>query len=213
LSIERERAWYRDVMAGRLGGVVWGEDGDAALTGPADAEAWVREREAAAAFTATAAGYPWPEMRLSLSRLLAAHRASVGHVAYSWGAKPSGALLPGMLHRADCSGYVGWLLYRATGGQTDWTGRGTWHLRRFLEAGGYKASSPALAGLEDGALRVAVTVSVPGFPVGHVALVYQGETLECAGGGRGVCSRPWVPDGWQRRARVFVLARANALGP
>jgi hypothetical protein len=40
--------------------------------------------------------------------------------------------------------------------------------------------------------------------IGHVALLYNGQTIE-SHGGLGPDSRPWTGTGWQARTHVYVL--------
>jgi cell wall-associated NlpC family hydrolase len=107
---------------------------------------------------------------------------------YGLGAKaPSLGCDTHEIEAIDCSGFVRFALYRASGvtlpdgsvNQHDW-----------VDAQGFKRSSVAAAALEDGVLRIAFLSPADGGGVGHVMLVLNGYTLE-SHGHKGVDRRPW----------------------
>ena len=101
----------------------------------------------------------------------------------------------------DCSGYVRWLLFRATGDELvipdGSVNQGDW-----ADAVGLKESEPAACLRTDGALRLAQWRNPGG--VGHIALVHNGHTME-SHGGAGPARRVWGNTGWQASSRVWVL--------
>lgn len=151
-------------------------------------------------------GFAWPTLAIDRSRLLTGYQACVKRgVRYRLGAKPLAG--DGTFLRSDCSGFVGWLLYFATGGTVDLCGLGTYHQSEWFRQAALKVSTVEAGRLDDGAVRVAVMLASPsrGRFVGHIAIIYQGVTLECYGG-VGVGSRAWTGQGWQRHATVYVLS-------
>jgi hypothetical protein len=130
------------------------------------------------------------------------------------GKAPSRSARPGRgagnFTHLDCSGFVGWILANAAD-FAPFLWLGSVEQREWIEARtkpGFKPSSTSACRNEDGALRIAFLRPNPRRPIGHVALVLDGSTLECCGS-EGVCRRPWGRESWMNDAaslRVYVLS-------
>lgn len=126
--------------------------------------------------------YPWPHVDLDIPLMLTlSERTCQPGNQYRLGGKaPSlkadSATIAGI--GIDCSGYVRWILHRATGddlvipdgsvNQADW-----------CREVGLKSSTVGLCGESDGAVRLAQWSNPGG--VGHIALVHNGQTIESHG--------------------------------
>jgi len=126
-------------------------------------------------------------MALDFKKLRARFGVCKGRVKYRLGAKPSFNDQPGHdFFKSDCSGFVRWLLFEATGGLVK-LDEGSWHQRAWCDNHGFKLTDYILnASVKDGRLRIAF-ISPPN---GHVWLVLDGKTYECYSG-KGVGSRSW----------------------
>lgn len=136
--------------------------------------------------------------KVSLALLEAVHRNMAGRVRYGMGCKaPALDCDSHEITRIDCSGYVRYVLARATS-QRLILPDGSWEQRAWCETRlrqlaryadvAYAKEDPSrlfIAFIEPGAIG-------PG-KAGHVWLVLAGRTLESYGG-VGVGSRPW--DAW-----------------
>ncbi len=129
-------------------------------------------------------------------------------VIYGLGAKvtPPGAKPGSGFTKVDCSGFVREALRRATnlGGkfrdgsvvQHDW-----FRARDFEQV----ALNDWAA--KDGRVRIAFLRPADSpHKIGHVVLLHNGMTLE-SHGGVGPDVRPWTRQGWQGKAKVYVLSR------
>lgn len=108
--------------------------------------------------------------------------------------------------RVDCSGYVRWLLFRATGNLFD-IKDGSWIQHDYIRNLGFKASSVEAANLKDGALRIAFLApgALSNGSAGHVALILNDQTME-SHSGTGPDSRAWdAGRRWMRLSQVYVL--------
>jgi hypothetical protein len=149
----------------------------------------------------------YPTLPVVIPKVLTLHkRALQANVPYKWGGKAACLTAPEALRGIDCSGYVGWLLAKGSGCQlTGLTGIGTFHLAARMRGYGLKRSSVESGALQDGILRVAVTLTSGDWnQAGHTALIYNGRTLE-SHGSAGVNSRFWHGGGWQRFAIVWCV--------
>jgi cell wall-associated NlpC family hydrolase len=104
----------------------------------------------------------------------------------------------------DCSGYVRWLLHKATRGAVT-IPDGSYIQHDYIEAQGYKHSSVEAGKLHDGCVRVAFLAPRDG-RAGHVAIIYQGETIE-SHGGTGPDRREWTGARWQGLCTVYALTK------
>lgn len=131
----------------------------------------------------------WNHIRIDRLRLIGSMKACFGAVKYQMGAKPR---LHGMplddFTRADCSGFVRWLVHRASYGKTTLP-MGSWYQRRWCQGHDLKLTDYAHCGLGDNRLRIAFFNPRPGRS-GHVWLVINGQTIECYGR-HGVGRREW----------------------
>lgn len=101
----------------------------------------------------------------------------------------------------DCSGYVRWLLHRATHDSLV-IPDGSVNQGEYIENMGFKRSTVEACKREDGVLRIAQYHPQSG--VGHICLVINGTTIE-SHGGTGPDSRPWTGEGWQGVCTVWCL--------
>lgn len=106
----------------------------------------------------------------------------------------------------DCSGYVRWILHRATGDelvipdgsvqQADWA-----------QEIGLKRSTVEAGLLLDGVVRLAqLSPSASRSGVGHIVLILNGQTIE-SHGSAGPNRRPWTGEGYQALCSVWALTR------
>lgn len=108
-------------------------------------------------------------------------------IKYSLGAKPRMGAIPGTgFRRADCSGYVRWLL---NGCSNVTPPDGSWYQREWCRIKGFAKCSYKDAALLDSKLRIAFIVPQDG-KIGHVWLVINGLTIESYGG-FGAGRRKW----------------------
>lgn len=129
---------------------------------------------------------------LDIDLLYRCHENAMKHnPGYSLGGKPpSLSAHANQLEGIDCSGYVRWLLYRATDGRVQMPD-GSWFQEQWCQGGGFKKTSYLLHGkLRDNRLRIAF-IRASGKKVGHVWLIHNGRTIESYGG-KGPGSRWWL---------------------
>lgn len=106
----------------------------------------------------------------------------------------------------DCSGYVRWILHRATGDELV-IPDGSVQQAEWADSVGLKRSTVEACALLDGVVRMAQlppTASRSG--VGHITLILDGQTIESRGGA-GPDRRPWTGEGWQALVNVWGLTR------
>jgi hypothetical protein len=113
-----------------------------------------------------------------------------GHIKYHLGSKPALTAKPEDITQSDCSGFVRYLMYNATGGSLDiGGGGGTWWENKWCQDQHLEEVAYADAANIDGRLRIAFIHGGKG-KIGHVWLIYCGQTIECHGG-KGADRRPW----------------------
>ena len=149
--------------------------------------------------------FPWPtiSVNIDLLKLLSDRTVRPGN-QYEFGGKVSLGADSSLvaLVGIDCSGYVRWLVHRATDeAVTMPDGSAIQH--EWVREAGFKESDVASACLLDGALRIAF-LAPQGGKAGHVALIRNGLTFE-SNGGDGPNRRAWNGKGWQAKTRVYVL--------
>lgn len=152
------------------------------------------------------ANFAWPVMQLDLALLAQIHEAAdIEGNQYKLGGKIVLSVSPedAIGRSVDCSGWVRFLLYHASGKQLIFPD-GSVVQHDWIKEVGFKKSSVDSARMRDGALRVAFLTPAAGGGVGHVALVRNGFTLE-SHGGTGPDSRPWNGKFWQASCHVYVL--------
>jgi hypothetical protein len=153
--------------------------------------------------------FAFPTLELDLGVLQRIHRRCVvSGNQYGFGSKvdisDSSDEVAG--EDVDCSGYVRWLLYRATGNKFD-IKDGSWIQHDYIKDLGFKQSTIQAANLKDGALRIAFLAPKALGPkaAGHVALILNDRTME-SHSGTGPDSRDWDTDKrWMSLCRVYVL--------
>lgn len=150
--------------------------------------------------------FPWPSLPIDVAKLVKAlgdcQRAKV---KYGLGSKaPTMTAVPGKDFKAiDCSGFVRWALYQATGNRFV-LADGSVQQHEAIASAGFKRSAPEALLAKDGAVRIMFLSQKDGGGVGHVALVYNGTTFE-SHGGVGPDSRLVNLAGWMRNTEVYVL--------
>ena len=113
-----------------------------------------------------------------------------GHIKYSLGSKPALSADPSAIKSSDCSGFVRYLLYHASGMTLDIDPRGgTYWQNEWCKEHKLDAVDYSTAALGDGWLRIAFIHGGTG-KIGHVWLILGGQTIECHGG-VGPDRRPW----------------------
>lgn len=153
------------------------------------------------------AGYGWPTLDIEIPLLLLLHnRALAPGNQYKLGGKVNPDADSSEVRAAyvDCSGYVRWLLHRATDGQFEPLDGSFIQHDRVKEIG-FKKSSVANGLLKDDVLRIAFLPPGKIGKIGHVALIYNGKTLE-SHGGTGPDTRIWnTSSKWMANSTVYVL--------
>jgi len=113
------------------------------------------------------------------------------HHAYRMGAKPPLGSRPEQWTKADCSGYLRWLLYGCTNPALKLP-EGSVQQHLWCESHALKPTAPDYAtnaGLMDDRLRIAF-IEPKGQKAGHVWLVINGMTIESRSG-KGPSRRLW----------------------
>lgn len=158
---------------------------------------------------APSASFAFPTLDIDLAVLKRIHnRCVVSGNQYGFGDKVdiSAASDEVAGEDVDCSGYVRWLLYRATGNKFD-IKDGSWIQHDYVRDLGFKTSTIQAANLKDGALRIAFLAPGALGPKrpGHVALILDDRTME-SHSGTGPNSREWEPSRrWMALSKVYVL--------
>lgn len=103
--------------------------------------------------------------------------------------------------RVDCSGAVREMIWLMSGWDI---GDGSVQQHEKVRASKFKVSSVPSALANDNIMRIAFLSPANGGGVGHVALIFNGKTLE-SHGGLGPDRRTWTGAGWQGKTQVYVL--------
>lgn len=139
--------------------------------------------------------------------LLQACVTSNPRVTYGLGAKiPSDASAPGRdFRKVDCSGFVRSAIRRSTDPKVKFPD-GSVVQHDWVKAQGFPRGTVDDGKLMDGKIRIAF-LSPQDSPsrIGHVVLIRNGRTAE-SHSGVGPNSRAFDGTGWQRKARVYLLA-------
>jgi hypothetical protein len=141
---------------------------------------------------------------------LDACRAASPPVGYGLGAKvPFYGAVPGRdFQRVDCSGFVREAIRRASNRLVPFPD-GSVVQHDWVRARGFPKGTVADGTLSDGVLRIAfLRPQDASSRIGHVALLFDGYTLE-SHGGVGPDARQWNGTGWQAKATVYVLDPAQ----
>jgi len=152
---------------------------------------------------------------VDISLLKELHEKCAGRVRYKLGAKASLSAQSSDITHIDCSGYVRWILARASR-QTLLLPDGSqnqreWVVRQAADGEGWKAlqrySDVQYAAQDPSRLFVAFLWPNPGkaWPR-HVWLVHKGRTIESAGGGmKGVGSQDWRAYAAHKNVQCFEI--------
>lgn len=149
-------------------------------------------------------GFPYKSIDCAPAKLVALTKSLMdAGVTYELGAKVSPlSLQAGEFKSVDCSGFVRWAIYHASGvllpdgsaNQHDW-----------FASQGFKQSTLDAGTLNDNAVRIAFLTAADGGGTGHVVLITGGKTLE-SHGGHGPDMRVWDPShGWMSKCTVWVV--------
>ena len=145
-----------------------------------------------------------------------------GHVKYAVGTdKQTGKLLgkaalgatPQSIKALDCSGFVRYLIYQATDGQTTMSD-GSHYQRKWCEKQLLTVQEYGKTAYRaDSKLRIAfLSADPPSQSYGHVWLIYNGKTLESYSSGKGPGRRPWSTAVLANNVNAcFVLASVYSL--
>jgi hypothetical protein len=136
---------------------------------------------------------------------------STPRVHYGLGVKiPSDASQPGDpsppgFVAVDCSGFVRAAIRRSTHPQLTAFPDGSVVQHDWVDAHGFAAGAPDDGTLRDGRVRIAfLPPTASPDNIGHVVLIYNGETLE-SHGGVGPDRRVWTTLPWRTRTAVYRL--------
>lgn len=132
-----------------------------------------------------------------------------GHVSYKFGSKPLLTKEPSEVTSADCSGFVRYLLYRASDMQIK-IPAGSWNQEDWCKKTGLPKVEYSTAANNDGWLRIAYLPKKNGHPR-HVWLILNGRTIESRGG-VGPDRRAWDTPVLKNNAHAcFKLAQMYTL--
>jgi len=124
----------------------------------------------------------------SRARLVTFLSNTVGCVTYDFGSKPRLTMSSTDFKVSDCSGFVRKMVFYITGGLIS-IPQGSSLQNNFCKNQGFQSCLYSDCNQLDGKLRIAFMNRECSEP-GHVWLVLNGQTIECAGG-KGACRRPW----------------------
>ncbi len=132
----------------------------------------------------------FPVLTIDRNRLIERMNAAFACVDYDLGSKPRLGSLPGAgFRKADCSGFVRWLIYAASLGKAKITAGGSVIQRQWCQQQGFKLTDYKHCALKDNRLRIAF-MNPGGGEHGHVWLIINGQTIECYYG-HGAGRREW----------------------
>jgi cell wall-associated NlpC family hydrolase len=127
--------------------------------------------------------------RAELIRLMSPCFRLLTKIRYSLGAKPRMGAVPGVgFKKADCSGFIRWLINGATFGKDADMPDGSWFQHKWAKER-FREVPYAECARMDSKLRIAFIPTKNG-RVGHVWLCVNGRTIESYGG-HGAGRRPW----------------------
>lgn len=112
-----------------------------------------------------------------------------GRVRYRLGAKaPTLDCDSSIIHEIDCSGYVRYLIHRATHGRVTMPD-GSFIQRDWCKSEGFRKCDYADCAKLDSVLRIGF-ITPTKHEAGHVWMICSGQTIESRGG-KGPSRRPW----------------------
>ena len=152
--------------------------------------------------------FPFPTLDMAIDKIQALTKSLEDvPVHYGLGAKVNPlSLQAGSFDKVDCSGFVRWCVYHATGPVNPVVipdGSATQH--EWIKNQGFKHSTYEAGLLEDNVIRIAfLSPEQTSEKIGHVLLIINGTTYE-SHGGVGVSSRKWGSQGFMKIMNVYVL--------
>lgn len=152
--------------------------------------------------------YPVMDIDIPLLLLLSERTVQPGD-QYKLGGKAPSLKADSAIIRSlklDCSGYVRWILHRATDDQVVMPD-GSDNQAEWLDLHGFKRSTVDAWFRKDGVVRI-VHYNPIG-KVGHIAVVLNGETIE-SHGKAGPDRREWTGEGWQGACSVWCLTSPSS---
>lgn len=150
---------------------------------------------------------PYNTIKIDMNKLLAVHFFWVkAGEHYGLGSKIELGSFSDPDGKVDCSGYVRELIHHATKvlGEAVDIGDGSWNQEQYLKAHAFKESTVDACYRSDDVLRIAFLDAEHGGGTRHVALVYNGCTIE-SHGGVGPDRQKWGSRDWMKHAKVYCL--------
>lgn len=126
-------------------------------------------------------------VKFDIDLLTLCHHKMIDRVKYKWDSKPSLGLESWQVKTADCSGYIRYLLYRASNRQLV-TPEGSVEIHELFSGLLTPCEFVATKNI-DGIVRVSFIPETKDH-AGHIWLTLNGHTIECYGG-HGAGSRQW----------------------
>jgi hypothetical protein len=163
--------------------------------------------------TPPSADFPFPALPIDGNKIKALCESleAVG-ITYGLGSKieplslQASDLAGAGITSCDCSGFVRWAIFHALGQPNDYNfddGSVTQHEQ--VQNVGFKQSSYQDALGDDGYVRIAFLTPEDGGGVGHVLLIFDGNTYE-SHGHKGPDSRVWGLEPFMAEMEVYVLS-------
>ena len=149
--------------------------------------------------------FEWPTIDMQPEKVVALTRSLMdAGVTYELGAKASPlSLQAGEFDSIDCSGFVRWAIYHATGQGLE-IPDGSANQHEWANREGFKVSNFEAGLAKDGAIRIAFLTPEDGGGIGHVMLIIDGLTCE-SHGHHGPDRRQWGSYDFMRLCSVYVL--------
>lgn len=163
--------------------------------------------------TAPTEAFPYPSLAIKAAKIVALTDSLItAGLRYRLGAKidpldlQAPELVANHIGEVDCSGFVRWVIYHATGQPANFDfPDGSVQQHEWIEAKGFKLSTYEDAHNDDGIVRIAFLTPEDGGGVGHVLLIVNGQTCE-SHGSHGPDHRVWGSEGWMQKMAVYVLS-------
>ena len=162
--------------------------------------------------TAPTDAFPYPTLAIDGQKIADLTKSlEDAQISYGLGSKIEPLSLQGPdllgagISSVDCSGFVRWAIFHALGQPEDFNFQdGSAQQHEQVQAVGFKPSTYDDALVTDGHVRIGFLTPEDGGGVGHVVLIWDGNTYE-SHGGKGPDSRIWGSCGWMAKMFVFVL--------
>lgn len=110
------------------------------------------------------------------------------------------------IHSVDCSGFVRWAIWHATGSLVAMPD-GSVQQHGWIDDRGLPKVAPSAAHADDGSIFIAFLTPEDGGGVGHVMLITGGLTCE-SHGHHGPDRRLWGSEAWMGECAVYRIAGA-----